>query len=120
MNHRDTLFLLRPGFSDHAKGDKVQKWFCPYAAQVRGMLGYYPELEATLEIVEIDFAKPRQAVVDLLGEEHQVTPVLVLHPDSPARVGVPFHEANGHRFIDKTMDILRYLAETRGVPLPHR
>lgn len=112
---RDTLLLLRPGFADQGK-----TWFCPYAAQVRGMLDFYPEVEETLEIVEIDFPRPRQAVVELLGEAHQATPVLVLHPDSPTDVeGVTIGEANGHRFVEKTIEILRYLAATRGLPLPH-
>jgi hypothetical protein len=111
---RDTLFVLRPGFLDDG-----QRWFCPFAAQVEGMLSFYPELRGTLEIVEIDFAKPRQAVVELLGEHHQATPVLVLHADSPGDVGVKISEANGHRFVEKTLDILKYLAVTRGVPEPH-
>lgn len=115
MTARDTLFLLRPGFTDKGK-----PWFCPYAAQVRGMLSYYPELEETLEIVEIDFAKPREAVVELLGEDHQATPVLILHPDRRADVeGVTIAEINGHRFVEKTIEILRYLAATRAVPPPH-
>ncbi len=111
---RDTLFVLRPGFTDQGA-----RWFCPFAAQVRGMLQFFPELEESLEIVEIDFAKPRQAVVDLLGEDHQATPVLVLHPDREAPAGVPVLEVNGHRFVEKTIDILRFLAATRGLPMPH-
>jgi len=112
---RDTLFLLRPGFTDKGK-----PWFCPYAAQVQGMLSFYPELRETLELVEIDFAKPREAVVEVLGETHQATPVLVLHPDSPTDVaGVTIGEANGHRFVEKTLEIMTYLAVTRGVPPPH-
>ena len=111
---RDTLFLLRPGFTDQGG-----RWFCPFAAQVRGMLYFFPELEETLEIVEIDFPKPRQAIVDLLGEEHQSTPILVLHADRVAPAGVPVLEVNGHRFVETTMDILRFLAASRELPLPH-
>ena len=115
MMARETLFVLRRGFTDKGK-----PWFCPFAAQVEGMLSFYPELRETLEIVEIDFPKPREAVVELLGEDHQSTPVLVLHPDSPSEAdGVKITEANGHRFIEKTMDIMSYLAVTRGVPRPH-
>lgn len=116
MSTRDTLLVLRPGFVDQGT-----RWFCPYAAQVEGFLSYYPEIRGTLEIVEVDFAKPREAVVELLGEAHQTTPVLVLHDSTvvDGKVGVKIEEANGHRFIGKTLDILRYLAATRGVPPPH-
>ncbi len=114
MPTRDTLFVLRPGFLDDG-----QRWFCPFAAQVEGLLAFYPEVRDTLEIVEIDFAKPRQAVVEVLGEDHQATPVLVLHPDSRTDVEVKIDEANGHKFVEKTLDIMKYLAVTRGVPLPH-
>ena len=115
MTARDTLFVLRPGFQDQGK-----RWFCPYSAQVIGYLDYFPELRETLEIVEIDFPKPRQPVVDLVGESHQSIPLLVLHEGAtPPDVGVPIGEAKGRKFVEKTMDILRYLARTRGTPDPH-
>ena len=112
---RDTLFVLTPGFVDKGK-----RWFCPFSAQVIGMLTYYPQVRDSLEVVELDFAKPRQPVVDVLGPDHQAVPLLVLHPGSPTEVaGVHVQEANGHRFVEKTVEILRYLAATRGVPSPH-
>jgi hypothetical protein len=110
---RDTLFVLRPGFLD-----KGVRWFCPYSAQVVGFLDYFPEVRDTLEIVELDFPRPRQPVIELVGEQHQSLPLLVLRPGAED-AGVPIGEANGRRFVEKTIDILRYLAATRGVPLPH-
>lgn len=116
MPARDTLFVLRPGFTDRGK-----RWFCPYSAQVIGFLAYYPELRETLEMCELDFARPRQPMVDLVGEEHQAAPLLVLHEGAqPGPVeGVRFQEAKGRVFVEKTIEILRYLAATRGVPGPH-
>jgi glutaredoxin len=112
---RDTLFLLTPGFTDQGT-----RWFCPYCAQVTGMLTYFPALRDTLDIVEVDYAKPRQAIVALVGEEHQSCPVLVLGDEAPATVeGVRIDEAHGRRFVKATLEILRYLAATRGLPLPH-
>lgn len=32
---------------------------------------------------------------------------------------VTIGEGNGHRFVEKTIEILRYLAATRGLPAPH-
>jgi hypothetical protein len=111
----DTLFLFRPGFVDRG-----ERWFCPYSAQVVGVLAYYPELRAGLDIVELDFPRPRQPMVDLVGPEHQSAPLLVLAPGAPLEVpGVSVGEACGHRFVEKTIEILRYLAVTRGVPAPH-
>lgn len=99
MSDRDRLFVLRPGFTDQG-----QAWFCPYSAQVIGYLAYYPEVRDTLDVIELDFAKPRHPLVDLVGEENQSMPCLVL---------------TDGRFIGKTIEILRYLAETRGTPPPH-
>jgi len=112
---RDTLFVLRPGFDD---GGTI--YFCPYSAQVIGFLTYYPGLRATLELVEIEFPKPRRELVDLVGEAHQAAPLLVLggEPERPV-ANVHIGEANGRKFVEKTIEILRYLAVTRGVPLPH-
>jgi hypothetical protein len=113
---RDVLFVLRPGFTDRGA-----RWFCPYSAQVIGFLSYYPEVRDSLEVREIDFPRPRRAVVELVGEEHQSAPLLVLASSAapPAIDGVAIGEANGHRFVEKTIEILRYLAATRGLPAPH-
>lgn len=111
---RDRLFVLRPGFVDGGT-----TWFCPYAAQVIGFLTYYPAVRDTLELVELDYAKPRQPLVDLLGEAHQAPPMLVLGGAPVAVPGVEIGEARGHRFVARTIEILRYLAATRGIPAPH-
>ena len=113
---RDTLFVYRPGFVDKGK-----RHVCPYSAEVVGFLTYFPELRETLEICEIDYPKPRQPIVDLLGEEHQAAPLLVLHEgaEPEAIEGVTIGEARGRKFVEKTVEILRYLAATRGVPGPH-
>ncbi len=112
---RDRVFVYRPGFEERG-----QRYFCPYSAQVIGMLAYYPEIRPTIELVELGFAKPRRPLVDLLGEAHQAAPMLVLDASSPVVVeGVTVATANGRRFVAKTSEILRYLAVTRGLPLPH-
>jgi hypothetical protein len=112
---RDTLFVLRPGFSDRGG-----VWFCPFCAQVIGFLDYYPEVRETVDVVEVEFPRPRQPMVDLVGEDHQGAPLLVLGDGSPRSVpGVTIGESNGHAFVEKTLHILRYLAHTRGVPGPH-
>ncbi len=111
---KDTLYVLRPGFQD-----KGAIYFCPYSAQVMGFLAYYPEVRATLDVVELDFAKPRHPLSDVLGEGHQSAPMLVLRGDGETVTNVTVAHANGHAYVEKTIEILRYLAATRGTPLPH-
>ena len=113
---RDRLFVYTPGFFEDGR-----TWFCPFSAQVIGFLTYYPEVRATLTLHELDFQRPRHALVDLLGEAHQAAPILVLHEGAPATApdGVTIASANGRRYVEKTIEILRYLAATRAVPGPH-
>jgi hypothetical protein len=113
---KDTLYVLRPGFDDGGA-----RYFCPYCAQVTGYLTYFPEVRDTLEIIELDFARPRRALVDLIGEANQSAPKLVLADGAQAidAPGVEISLANGRRFVANTAAILRYLALTRGTPLPH-
>lgn len=112
---QDRLFVFRPGFTDQGVA-----YFCPYSAQVIGFLAYYPHVRDSLEVIELtSFVKPRQPLVDILGEAHQAAPMLVLGGAPVAVPDVTVGEANGHRFIEKTIEILRYLAATRSVPAPH-
>lgn len=110
----ERLFVFPPGFDDRGG-----RWFCPYSAQVMGYLAYYPAVRATLEIVEIDFAKPRRPLVDLVGEANQSAPCLILDAAPRAMAGVTVAEGNGCFFVSKTLEILRYLAATRGTDPPH-
>jgi hypothetical protein len=111
---KDTLFVLRPGFED-----KGTAYFCPFCAQVIGFLTYYPQVRDTLDIVEIEFPKPRLALVDLLGEAHQGAPMLVLAGEPTAVPNVTIGRHEGRAFVEKTIEIMRYLAATRSVPGPH-
>lgn len=107
--------MLAPGFSDRGV-----RWFCPHSAQVVGFLSYYPEVRKTLEVSELGFERPRRPLSDLLGPEHQAPPMLVLDgPPAVEPAGVEVGQTRGLWFIERTLDILRYLAATRGVPGPH-
>lgn len=111
---KDQLFVLRPGFEDRGV-----TYFCPYSAQVLGFLAYYPHVRDSLDVIELGFAKPRRPLADLLGDAHQAAPMLVLGGARSEIADVTIAEANGHHYVEKTLQILRYLAATRGVPLPH-
>jgi hypothetical protein len=86
---------------------------------VIGFLVYYPQVRSTIELIEMEFPRPRHVLVDLLGEAHQSAPMLVLDGDGVDVPDVTRQRVNGHTFVEKTTQILRYLAATRGVPGPH-
>jgi len=115
MTTRDRLFLFAPGFED----GPGTSWFCPFSAKVEGLLKYEPRLELAVDVHRIAFPKPRQALVDLLGESLQSCPMLVLaeahanHPDAQRS------DATGRAYISDTDRILDYLAVTHGTPRPH-
>ena len=111
---KDTLYVLKPSFDDGGT-----TYFCPFSAQVIGFLSYYPHVRDTLDVVELDFAKPRKPLADILDEQHQAAPMLVLAGDGTPVPGITIGEVRGTRFVEKTKEILRYLAATRSTPMPH-
>ena len=114
--NRDILFMLHP--RNVESGGKPR--YCPDCALVAGYLSFYPVVERALDIRFVAPPRPRPDIVALLGETHQGAPVLILAPDSPSIAGIPFHEANGQRFIDDPKDILAYLGQRHaagGLPL---
>ena len=109
---KDTLFLLKPDFHNGDKGP----FYCPECALVEGMLSFYPKLRHKLDVNYVDFAKPRAAVVALLGEANQGCPVLVLAEGRRVLdTGLEVKEAQGRRFISNEAHIRRYLSATFGV-----
>ncbi len=80
-SERPLLFLLEPDFLDPAMGEGP--WYCPHCAQVEGLLAMYPQLRARLDIRRVGFAKPRTAIVEILGPEVQACPMLVLPLGTP-------------------------------------
>ncbi|MFM2044748.1 MAG: hypothetical protein RLY86_3324 [Pseudomonadota bacterium] len=112
---RDTLFLLNPGFADPAFPGKT--FYCPYCAQIEGVLALFPDLAARLDVVRVDFPRPRPAVIALVGAENQSLPTLVLADDAPA--GLETGEYRGVRLVKDTEAILKALSARHGVPEPH-
>ena len=112
----DRLYLLKPQFMDQGKGP----YFCLGCAQMLGLLEFYPALKQKLEVRYLDFKRPRPELVDLLGEENQSCPMLVLKnlpAGSPAFV--PIQKEKERWFIDGADEIARYLAHVYGIGIPH-
>ncbi|GAB2184995.1 DUF3088 domain-containing protein [Roseibium sp. LAB1] len=99
---KDTLYILSPGFEDPAYPGK--SFYCWHCALMEGVLASFPELAHRLDVRRIAWPKPRREVADLLGEDNQSLPVLVL--------------AEGG-FINDKDAILTALTERHGFPHPH-
>ena len=115
---RDILFLLRPGFVDSALDGAT--FHCPACVHVEGLLTCFPELRDVLDIRYVDYPRPREAIVALLGDAHQGCPVLVIEDGS--NVSSPHAQRSadtGRRFVDGPAAITAYLAQTRGIAPAH-
>lgn len=107
------LFLLRAGFPDAKHGPEGA--YCPECATVAGILFYYPEVAAQLDIRQVDVPRPRPDVVALVGEENQSCPVLVL-PEGDCPEGLP--RADGRAFVSGPEAIVDFLAKRYGTARP--
>lgn len=111
---KDTLYLLKP----HFEKDGAQR-FCPDCAMMEGYLATYPALREALEIVHVDYVRPRTALVERLGEDHQNAPTLVLAQAAPdAGPHGEILSANGLSFLTDARPITRYLAAKHGLAAP--
>lgn len=116
MSNRPLLFLLEPSFPDPGVGPGL--FFCPHCATVEGILAYYPAVRERLDVRHVAFQRPRAAVIEVLGPEHQACPALVLPPDwTESRA--PCRRAHGRIFFVGAGEIAAFLAEWAGIALPH-
>lgn len=113
---KDRLYLLAAGFEDPALDSGGRGWVCPACMMVEGFLGAFPHVREALEIVYYPYPRPRAEIVDLIGEDHQGMPVLILA--EPAQ-GADILHGDGRAFISDEKAILRYLAARHGVAAPH-
>ncbi|MCP3473890.1 DUF3088 domain-containing protein [Bradyrhizobium sp. CCGUVB1N3] len=112
---RDHLFLLRPGFADPAYPGR--NFYCWHCALIEGVLASFPDLAERLDVERIAWPRPRQAVIDLVGEANQWLPLLVLADGatSPHQTG----SYQGRAFVADKDAILAVLTERHGFPDPH-
>ncbi len=111
---KDTLFLLKGDFMKGMEGP----FYCPECVSIEGVLSYFPALREQLDVVYVDFERPRQVLIDALGEAHQGCPALVVGDPLAASGDFPFKSIGETRFLDDEKAILRYLGLTYKVSLP--
>lgn len=75
-DNRPILFLLPPDFLDPEEGEGP--YVCPHCMAIEGLLSVYPPLRRELDIRYVPFKRPRTAIIEVIGEEHQSCPVLVM------------------------------------------
>jgi len=115
MVDRDTLILIKPDFLDPAFPDT--RFYCWHCALLEGVLVSFPELLTRLNIVRIDWPKPRHEVIQLIGEENQSLPVLVFADDASEQAGARY--SRGRKFVAGKDDILKALSSRHSIPAPH-
>ncbi len=119
MESKPKLFLLRPNFIDLNLSDTAE-YFCPYGAFIEGVLSYYPSLREQLEIVYVDFERPRYQIVEILGTEYQLSPSLVVdYSLIPLSLLSRFSVSNGHYFTNDNMVIAQFLSLKYGIGEVH-
>jgi hypothetical protein len=97
------LFLLKADFQDVSRADAL-RYFCPDCVMLEGLLSYYPRLLDELEVKYVNFARPRNPIIELIGEENQSCPVLVLDDGT---------------FINDPEKIINHLIEYHKIGRPH-
>ena len=113
--NKHILFILTPGFFDGEEGP----FFCPHSAAMEGLLKYVPELNSRLDVRRIEFKRPRNEVIELLGDENQFTPVLILDEGADLPSNAQVSAQTGRSFILGEIEISKYLHEDLGIMKPH-
>jgi hypothetical protein len=110
---KDTLYLLRPGFFNAGVGPL----YCGDSLPVEGLLSFFPQLRTLLEVHYLEFPRPRAALVETLGEEHQGIPVLILADEREITdEELTPKTAKGKRFLADERSIRRYLSAQYSLP----
>lgn len=112
---RDKLYLLKPDFTDPAYPG--QRFYCWHCALLEGVLVSFPELAKKLDVERVAWPRPRQSVIDTVGEANQSLPLLMLADDAPEELATGKYE--GRRFVADKDAILRVLTLRHGFPDPH-
>ena len=109
------LYMLNPW----VEADDQGPFYCPDCGVVEGFLAYSPEVKKNIEIIHVDFQRPRPLIIEAVGSENQGSPVLVLTDgfDLPEIAKKSF--STGLYFIDDALGICNFLGKTFNAVRPH-
>lgn len=114
------LFLLKPDFTDSKIDNSGQKYYCPQCAIIEGIISCYPNILDNVEVYHVEFPRPRKSIIELIGEQNQSCPVLIIDPKDGCDVDTSYFKSFGDfRFADTVESIEKYLAEKFEIGLPH-
>lgn len=108
------LFMLTP-WNEGGDGP----YYCPDCGVVEGFFTYSPHIREDIDIVHVDYQRPRPRVIADLGEENQGCPVLVLAQGTKAPQIAKTSFSTGKIFIDDALGICNFLGKTFSGVLPH-
>lgn len=109
-----TLYTLTPWMEG-----KNGPYYCPGCAITEGFFVYSPEIKNEVEIISVDFQRPREKVVKCLGVENQECPVLVLNDNATRPEYAKKSLTTGKSFIDDPAQICTYLGKVFDCVKPH-
>ncbi|AMC13428.1 DUF3088 domain-containing protein [Liberibacter crescens] len=112
---RDKLFLIQPGFEDPKYPGQI--FYCWHCALLEGVLASFPEAALKIDVERIPWTYPRLSIIELVGEENQSLPILVLADGSSSTWTTNVHL--GHSFIADKEKILNAISERHGFPSAH-
>lgn len=112
---KTTLYILKSPFKDPALSDS--DYICWSCMLLEGVLTQFGKPLENLTVNRVDFARPREQIISLIGEGNQSVPVLVLAKDDLR--GEETDTFNGVRFIEGHQNILAALNKLYGLPLVH-
>jgi len=112
---KPVLYMLNTWYDAPDQGP----FYCPDCCIVEGFFIYNPKIKEQMDIIHVDFQRPRREIIEQIGEENQSSPVLVLLDDSISFDGVKKSMTTGKSFIDDAISICNFLAQTYNGILPH-
>jgi hypothetical protein len=114
------LFLLKPDFTDINLDKEGKNYYCPHCAMIEGVIMYYPQLEKMIEIHRIDFKRPRKEIIELIGEENESCPVLIIDKARRKEAETSYFNVFGDKlFVNSDELIVRYFSENFGIGILH-
>lgn len=110
------LYLYKRDFLDYGG----QHYFCPFCLRVEGLMAMFPEIRHNVDVRYVDFEKPRGELPNLVGEQQQSCPHLLL-PGGDDDISGKYSTTSttGMLHIDKTDHIIDYFIKRFKLPEIH-